>query len=119
MHPWDREADEDGAAVQLKAAGAIGVAITAAAGYALTLAPGLTWAHNGADGGDLAAAVAGLGVPHPPGYPAYVLLGKVFALLPLRDIAFRLNIMSAACAAVTAVLVYLLALHLLDTRMTG
>ena len=42
--------------------------------YARTLAPGLTWAHHGADGGDLLAAALTHGVPHPSGYPAYQLL---------------------------------------------
>jgi len=37
--------------------------------YARTLAPGLTWAHHAADGGDLLAAALTVGVPHPSGYP--------------------------------------------------
>jgi len=51
--------------------------------YALTLAPGLTWAHHGSDGGDfLAAALVG-GVPHPSGYPTYeVLLRTLTTLFP-------------------------------------
>ena len=40
----------------------------------MTAAPGLTWAHFGADGGDLLAAAAVHGIPHPPGYPLYLLL---------------------------------------------
>lgn len=69
--------------------------------YRLTLAPGLTWAHNGADGGDLATAVALNGVPHPTGYPTYLALGALFARLPWGDIAFRLNLLSATTAALT------------------
>lgn len=57
-----------------------------------------------------------LGVPHPPGYPHYVLLGKVAALLPFGSIAFRLNLLSAAgtslAAALAAVLVYRRSGHL-------
>jgi hypothetical protein len=75
--------------------------------YLATLAPGLTWAHNGADGGDLAAAVLTGGVPHPPGYPTYMLLGRLFAMLPVGDVAFRLNLFSAVCAALTAGVVFL------------
>ena len=33
------------------------------------------------DSGELAAAVHTLGVAHPPGYPLYVLLGKLFSVL--------------------------------------
>ena len=70
--------------------------------YLLTLAPTITWAHDGADGGDLITAAYTLGVPHPPGYPTYCLLGWLFAHLPLRDVAWRLNLMSAVGAALAA-----------------
>jgi 4-amino-4-deoxy-L-arabinose transferase-like glycosyltransferase len=51
--------------------------------YARTLAPGLTWAHNGADGGDLLAAALTHGVPHPSGYPTYqLLLASALKLAP-------------------------------------
>ena len=70
--------------------------------YLLTLAPTLTWAHDGADGGDLVVAVLTGGVPHPPGYPTYLLLGSLFARLQVGDPAFRLNLMSAVSAAAAA-----------------
>ena len=69
--------------------------------YLLTLAPTIIWAHDGADGGDLITAAYTLGVPHPPGYPTYCLLGWLFAHLPVRDVAWRLNLMSAVGAALT------------------
>jgi hypothetical protein len=72
--------------------------------YLLTLARTLTWAHDGADGGDLIVAVLTGGVPHPPGYPTYLLLGSLFARLQVGAPAFRLNLMSAVgAAAVVAV----------------
>src|SRR5688572_14398713 len=53
------------------------------------------------DSGELVAAVHTLGIPHPTGYPLYVLLGKLWTLLvPVGSIAFRMSLMSAACAAV-------------------
>jgi Protein O-mannosyl-transferase TMEM260-like len=67
--------------------------------YLLTLAPGITWRNDGADGGDFIAAVATGGVPHPSGYPTYLLLGSLFAHLPFDGIAYRLNLMSAVAAA--------------------
>ncbi len=82
--------------------------------YAATAAPGLTWAHDGADGGDLIAAAMIWGVPHPSGYPTYCLLGRLFALLPLGNIARRFNLFSAAAAAAGVALTCATALHLLD-----
>jgi len=78
---------------------ALGVPMTV---YLLTLAPSITWAHDGVDGGDLITAAYTLGIPHPPGYPTYCLLGWLFAHLPLRDVAWRLNFMSAAGASLAA-----------------
>ena len=52
-----------GAAVGLSAAAGV------LAAYLLTLATGVVWAGAGIDSGDLVAAVAVGGVPHPTGYP--------------------------------------------------
>lgn len=73
--------------------------------YGVTVAPDLTWAHYGIDGGELVTAVYTLGVPHPPGYPTYILLGKLFSLIPLGSIAFRLNLFSALCMSLAAAFV--------------
>lgn len=52
------------------------------------------------DSGELVTAAAMLGIPHPTGYPLYVLLGKLWTLLvPIGSIAFRMSLFSAACAA--------------------
>jgi hypothetical protein len=67
--------------------------------YGATMAPSLTWAHHGADGGDLVTAVAQGSIPHPPGFPTYLLLGSFFVRLPWRNPAWRLNLMSAVLAA--------------------
>jgi hypothetical protein len=67
--------------------------------YLLTLAPSLTWAHHGADGGDLVVAVVRGSIPHPPGFPTYLLLAGLFVHLPWGDLAWRLNLMSAVLAA--------------------
>ncbi|MBI1802190.1 MAG: DUF2723 domain-containing protein [Chloroflexi bacterium] len=74
--------------------------------YARTLAPSLTWEHGGADGGDLVSAAASLGVPHPPGYPSYILLARLFLALPVGDEAYRLNAMSAVFASAATGLFY-------------
>jgi len=69
------------------------------AAYLWTAAPGLTWANHGADGGDLVAAIASGGVPHPSGYPTYWLLGRLFLALPAADPALRLTVLSAVSMA--------------------
>ena len=78
--------------------------------YLKTLAPTITWAHDGADGGDLITAVVTGGVPHPTGYPTYLVLGRLFLLVPWGDQARRMNLMSAVFAALTAGLLYLIVL---------
>ncbi len=67
--------------------------------YGLTLAPDLTWAHHGGDGGELITAAMTLGVPHPPGYPTYVVVGRLVGLLPLEPVAVRFHLLSAVAAA--------------------
>ena len=95
-HPWDLLFN------WLAARGpALGVAAIALLLYATTAAPGLTWAHDGADGGDLIAACTSGGVPHPSGYPVYCLLARPFAHLPLGPLAHRFNLFSAVAAALT------------------
>ncbi len=59
------------------------------------------------DSAEFSAAVYTLGIVRATGYPLYLLLGKLFTLLlPVGDIAFRLNVMSAVFAAGTTALVY-------------
>lgn len=59
------------------------------------------------DSGELVAAVHTLGIPHPSGYPLYVLLGKLWTLLlPLGSVACRMSLFSALCAALAVGLVY-------------
>jgi hypothetical protein len=72
--------------------------------YLRTLAPGLTWAHHGADGGDLLAAALTHGVPHPPGYPTYQLLLRLALRLFGGEPAWAGNLLSACCAALAVAL---------------
>jgi hypothetical protein len=67
--------------------------------YLITIAPDLTWANFGSDGGELITASITSGVAHPPGYPTYIFLGKVAALLPFGSVAWRFNFLSAVSAA--------------------
>ena len=63
--------------------------------YLLTLCPTVPFE----DGGEMISPAFTLGVHHPPGYPVYALLGRLSAQLPLGSIAFRFNLLSAACGA--------------------
>jgi hypothetical protein len=77
----------------------LGLGLSAFIVYVYTLAPTITWRNAGVDSGDLAAAVAVGGVPHPPGYPTYLVLAEGFKRLPFGDPAYRLNLLSATSAA--------------------
>ncbi|MBI4436556.1 MAG: DUF2723 domain-containing protein, partial [Candidatus Omnitrophica bacterium] len=63
------------------------------------------------DGGELIAASYTLGIPHPPGYPLYCLLGKLFTFLPFGNVAYRLNLMSACFASLTVGFLFLVLLR--------
>ena len=78
--------------------------------YVLTLAREITFT----DSGELAAAAATLGIAHPPGYPLFVLTGRLFALLPVGSVAFRVGLVSAAAAALTSFVIYLAGSRLLQ-----
>jgi tetratricopeptide (TPR) repeat protein len=91
--------------VVLPAALALGLFVLYALGASPTIFVG--------DSGELVTAVHVLGIPHPTGYPLYVLLGKLWTLaLPVGSIAWRMSLFSAACAAVASALLARLALDL-------
>jgi hypothetical protein len=54
------------------------------------------------DAGELTTAAVLLGVPHETGFPLYCLLVKGASLLPIGEIAWRANLVSAACGALAA-----------------
>jgi hypothetical protein len=57
----------------------------------------------GGDSGELTAAALTGGVPHPPGYPIFALLARLFAALPFGpSIAWRVNLLSAVSTAAAA-----------------
>ena len=70
--------------------------------YVATLAPSVM----GGDSGELTASALTGGVPHPPGYPLFAMLARVFAALPLgHSPAWRVNLLSAIATAAAAALV--------------
>lgn len=59
------------------------------------------------DSSEFAREAYVLGVAHPPGYPLYLLLGKLFiTLVPIGDVGYRMNIMSAVFGAAAISTVY-------------
>lgn len=91
------------------------VFLVALAVYAVTLAPTVTfW-----DAGEFIATSHILGIPHPPGTPLFVLLGRVWDLLPFPlSVAVKLNLLSAVAMA-TAAAVFSLAVALVLERVLG
>jgi hypothetical protein len=94
---------------------ALGAGALALTVYVISLAPGLSFENFGTDGGDLIAAAYNLGVPHPTGYPTYNLLAWLFSQLPIGTIAYRVNLLSAACAAGAVVLLFRVAEQMLPS----
>lgn len=82
--------------------------------YLLTVYPTVTTE----DSGEFIAAVYHMGVAHPPGYPLYIFLAKIFTLLvPFGNIGWRVNIFSAFFGALTVAVIYLLLKKLLSGRL--
>jgi hypothetical protein len=72
--------------------------------YLRTMLPGVSVG----DWAEMQFIPAMLGVPHPTGYPIYVLTGWLFSLLPVGSVAFRaglLSVMAASAAVAVAVLI--------------
>lgn len=82
-----------------------------------TIAPDLSWANHGADGGDLITAAATGGIAHPSGYPLYLIIARCFQLLPLGSLAYRTNLMSGIFAILTGLLVYSTVIKYLHTKI--
>jgi tetratricopeptide (TPR) repeat protein len=71
------------------------------------------------DSGELTAAAFCLGIPHNSGYPLYSLLGKLFCLIPVGNIGFRMNLMSSFFAVLTVWLVYSLIVRWTSCKLAG
>src|SRR5947207_8338786 len=74
--------------------------------YVATLAPTTAmW-----DTSEYIAAAYTLGFPHPPGNPFFVLIGRVFTILPIAPtVAQRINLLAAVTSATAAVSWFLVA----------
>src|SRR5438552_18757053 len=66
--------------------------------YCWTLAPTVTLV----DSGELIVVAHGLGVAHPPGVPLWVMLAHLASLVPLGNVAARINFWYALFAALAS-----------------
>jgi hypothetical protein len=83
--------------------GTIGIGIIAFGIYLLTLQHTI----GRADTFELQVTAPVLGVAHPTGYPLYILIGKLFSLIPIGKVATRINLTSAVAAAIAVMFVFL------------
>src|SRR6476646_4529886 len=79
--------------------------------YSWTLAPTVTLT----DSGELIVAAYGLGVAHPPGTPLWVMLAHLASLVPVGNVAVRINFSSAVFAALACAMLTLVVAELLVT----
>lgn len=91
-----------------------GLALAAFGLYLATLAPTVLEA----DGGEFQFVPWLPGIAHPTGYPLYILLGWLWThLLPIGEVAWRMNLLSAVLAAAAVGLTYTVARQMLDRTL--
>ncbi|NTW69598.1 MAG: DUF2723 domain-containing protein [Chlorobiaceae bacterium] len=78
--------------------------------YLATMAPTFSfW-----DCGEFIATSYTLGIPHPPGSPLFLLLGRLFTMIPFfSDIGARVNLISTLASAGSVSLTYLIIVRLI------
>ena len=72
--------------------------------YVRTLAPSLLWG----DSAEFQTLSYTLGMTHPSGYMTQIMFGKLFTYLPVGNVAYRVNLMSAFFGALAVTEVYLI-----------
>ena len=97
------------AAVQLLCGGT--VFLVALLLYSWTLAPTVTLT----DSGELIVVARGLGIAHPPGVPLWIILAHLASLVPLGNVAQRINFSSALFAALTCAMLTLVVAEVIIT----
>src|SRR5438128_1536332 len=79
--------------------------------FSWTLAPTVTLT----DSGELIVVAQGLGVAYPPGFPLLVILAHLASLVPLGNVAVRINFSSAIFAALACAMLTLVVSELMIT----
>lgn len=85
-------------------------------GYIRTLTPSM----GAGDNGELITALQNMGACHPPGYPLYAIIGKLFTFIPVGDIGYRVNLFVAMFGALAILFLYLSSIKIIGlNRDTG
>ena len=84
--------------------------------YRLTVQPTLSYW----DCGEFIACSYILGIPHPPGFPLFVIIGRLFSIMPLAaDICLRVNLLSVISSSAAACFGYLLNVRIIKYWYQG
>lgn len=94
---------------------AVLIGIVALILYIRTLAPSLLWG----DSAEFQTLSHTLGMTHPSGYMTQIMIGKLFTLIPVGNIAYRVNLMSAFFGALAVAQVCLIVRLLGGLRIAG
>jgi hypothetical protein len=78
--------------------------------YILTVQPTMSfW-----DCGEFLACAYTLSIPHPPGAPFHILVGKIFTMLPTAsDVGLRMNYLSVFSSSLSVLLLYLVTIKVI------
>lgn len=83
--------------------------------YGVTLAPDVV----GHDAGEFQFVPYIFGIPHITGYPLQLIVGKLWSLLPIGSVAYRMNLLSALCGGAAAALTYLCGIEIAESWAAG
>ena len=94
---------------------ALGLSLAALLLYVATLAPTVATVFD--DSLEFQVVLPSLGIAHPTGYPLYTLLGWLASRLPVGDLAYRVNLLSALAGAAAVGIMFLTARRLGSGRL--
>lgn len=92
---------------------ALFIGLAALALYIRTLAPSLLWG----DSAEFQTLSYTLGMTHHTGYATQIIFGKIFTLIPINTIAWRVNLMSAFFGALAVTNTFLIVRLLTKSRV--
>ena len=88
---------------------ALAVFIISLTVYIITIAPTVSfW-----DSGEFISCSYVMGIPHPPGAPFYLIVGRFFTLFPFFNVAVRVNFISALSSAIVVTILFLIIVRLI------
>jgi len=91
------------------------IGLAALALYIRTLAPSLLWG----DSAEFQTLSYTLGMTHPTGYATHIIIGKLFTFIPVHNIAYRVNLMSAFFGALAVANTFMIVLLLTQQRIAA